>query len=182
MQELYRAPQKLYNEIGRYVNELEQSMRLLERLLIARNPEEIPILGLERRSDITLSGTLLHVDTFLQDSVWAKVKNAVLCSATLTVNNSFHYITKLLGLADFSTLSLESDFDYSTQALLFLPTDVGNFKDAWARAKIYEFMRDLIIAKGGRTLGLFTSFASIKESYLAINQPLKEAGIQLLSQ
>ncbi|MDQ1343838.1 MAG: polymerase subunit epsilon [Patescibacteria group bacterium] len=35
---------------------------------------------------------------------------------------------------------------------------------------------------GGRTLCLFTSFASIKEAYLQINPILKKEGIQLLSQ
>ncbi|HRI35809.1 MAG TPA: helicase C-terminal domain-containing protein [bacterium] len=40
----------------------------------------------------------------------------------------------------------------------------------------------MIRTVGGKTLALFTSFASIKEAYLATNPDLKSAGIRILAQ
>jgi Rad3-related DNA helicase len=50
-------------------------------------------------------------------------------SATLKVEDSFSYITSSLELSDFEEYGLESDFDYSKQALLYMPTDLGSIKN-----------------------------------------------------
>jgi Rad3-related DNA helicase len=53
----------------------------------------------------------------------------VLTSATLQISGSFAYIENILALKDFEFHLFESDFDYSTQATLFVPSDLGNIKN-----------------------------------------------------
>lgn len=89
---------------------------------------------------------------------------------------------KTLGLQDFTFHILDSDFDYHAQATVFLPDDLGDLKNEYDRRRINAFVARAITAMGGRTLCLFTSFASIKEAYLQINPLLKKEGIHLLSQ
>ena len=45
----------------------------------------------------------------------------VLTSATLSVEGSFDYALGRLGLPDAATLLVPSEFDYRTQAVLYLP-------------------------------------------------------------
>ncbi|MFP3472024.1 hypothetical protein R0J90_18415, partial [Micrococcus sp. SIMBA_144] len=70
-------------------------------------------------------GSLLSTDYF------GKKKSILLTSATLTVKNSFDYITKRLGLEEFGPLihQYHSPFDYSEQARLMIPTDLPMIKD-----------------------------------------------------
>ena len=76
---------------------------------------------------------------FLKKNLWDKLDNLVLTSATLEVKNSFDYIKNILNLKDdFEFLSLESDFDYSKQALLFIPNDLGSIK--YNNPKINDFL------------------------------------------
>lgn len=124
----------------------------------------------------------LDVSALLKDRLWSKLDTAVLTSATLAVGGDFSFIKRTLGLSDFAFSILDSDFDYANQATVFFPTDLGDVRNEFDRRRISDFIGDSILAKGGRTLCLFTSFAAIKETYLRVNPALKNAGIQLLSQ
>ena len=48
----------------------------------------------------------------------------VLTSATLQMDDDFAYINAVLSVQDFDNMILPSDFDYSQQALLFIPQDL----------------------------------------------------------
>ncbi len=47
---------------------------------------------------------------------------------------------------------------------------------------ISQFVRDIVLIFGGRTLMLFTAFTAIKEMALACAPAFKSKGIQLLTQ
>ncbi|MFP3441403.1 hypothetical protein R0K18_27110, partial [Pantoea sp. SIMBA_133] len=60
----------------------------------------------------------VEVGSLLSTDYFGKKKSILLTSATLTVKNSFDYITKRLGLEEFGPLihQYHSPFDYSEQA------------------------------------------------------------------
>ena len=85
-------------------------------------------------------------------------------------------------MQSFSKHMLASDFDYANQALLFIPSDIGDIKNTIDRERVHDFIGDILSIVRGRTLALFTSFMSIKEVFLQINPRLKKEGITLMTQ
>ena len=49
------------------------------------------------------------------------MRATVLTSATLTVDGTFSYVRTRLGIAQADELRLASEFDYASQAVLYLP-------------------------------------------------------------
>jgi Rad3-related DNA helicase len=60
----------------------------------------------------------------LQKHLWKQLESIVLTSATLQMQDNFGYINEVLQVQDFESMILPSDFDYSKQALLFIPQDL----------------------------------------------------------
>ncbi len=89
-------------------------------------------------------------------------------SATLCINNSFEYIEKVLYTNQFEYHILKTDFDYSKQCLLYIPTGFGDIRKNEQKHAIEVFLKDLLAIYKGRTLMLFTSFASIRDMALSL--------------
>ena len=142
----------------------------------------IKILGRNDRGEIYAQYTFLSIGNILRERLWLKTQSAILTSATLQVGESFGYIQKTLGCEQFKTLELASDFDYSKQALVFLPSDIGDIRNSETRKQANQFIFDLVKIVWGRTLCLFTSFAAMKETVVQIYSNMKEIGIDLLTQ
>jgi ATP-dependent DNA helicase DinG len=60
----------------------------------------------------------------LRTRLWDRIPTIILLSATLTIENSFEYIRTVLALDTFTTEVFETDFDYSKQALLYIPPEL----------------------------------------------------------
>lgn len=127
-----------------------------------------------------LHTTLLRPWDFLTESLWDKLDSVVLTSATLQMGNSFSYIQKMLHVADFETLSLESDFDYEKQALVFIPHDLGNIKENLPQVR--NFLESFFWIVQGRTLVLFTAFAAIRDIFSNLKIKMQKKNIHLLAQ
>jgi len=132
--------------------------------------------------EVSASITPLHVGKVLDEKLYHSLDACIATSATLSVHGDFSYIEKSLSMQAFSKHVLASDFDYAAQALLFIPSDIGDIKNSVDRDRIHDFIGDILSIVRGRTLGLFTSFASIKEVFLGINPRLKKEGITLMTQ
>ena len=87
---------------------------------------------------------------------------------------------KILETADFETFSLPSDFDYSKQALLFIPQDLGDIKNNVH--EIISFLDIFFRVVKGRTLVLFTAFFMIREVFAKLKIQLEQDNIHLLAQ
>ncbi|NIR34796.1 MAG: ATP-dependent DNA helicase, partial [Actinobacteria bacterium] len=107
----------------------------------------------------SLRSTPIAVDELLADNVWAK-RSAVLTSATLPATAASR-----LGLPpNAPTLDVGSPFDYETNALLYCPVDLPDPRaDGHRDARLAE-LESLIVAAGGRTLALFTSWAAMRDA------------------
>lgn len=135
-----------------------------------------------KNGEISVSITPLHVGKVLDNRLYNSLDACVATSATLSVHGDFSYIEKSLSMQSFSKHVLASDFDYASQALLFIPSDIGEIKNTIDRERIHDFIGDILSIVRGRTLGLFTSFMSIKEVFLQINPRLKKEGVTLMTQ
>lgn len=178
---LYGAPEALYVQMDRPIATLEGGLRVLQSICREEEKDFIKVITM-KNGEVDTSITPLHVGKVLDARLYHSLDACIATSATLSVHGDFSYIEKSLSMQSFSKHMLASDFDYSTQALLFLPSDIGDIKNTVDRERIHDFIGDIISIVRGRTLGLFTSFASIKEVFLQINPRLKKEGITLMTQ
>lgn len=85
-------------------------------------------------------------------------------SATLAVSGDFRLFAERLGLADAGTMTLESPFDYPSQALLYLPANLPEpAHPDWSQAMV-EHLVELVGASRGRALLLFTSHRALRHA------------------
>jgi predicted DnaQ family exonuclease/DinG family helicase len=178
---LYGAPEALYVQMDRPIAAIEGGLQVLQSICREQEKDFIKVITM-KDGEVSASITPLHVGKVLDDKLYHSLDACIATSATLSVRGDFSYIEKSLSLQSFSKHILASDFDYSSQALLFIPSDIGDIKSSIDRERVNDFIGDIISIVRGRTLGLFTSFLSIKEVFLSINPRLKKEGITLMTQ
>jgi ATP-dependent DNA helicase DinG len=141
----------------------------LDTLLAAADPRFVHFI--ERRGrGLALRAAPIDVAEIVRDSVLGGRRATVLTSATLTVEGTFTYIAGRLGLGDAATLRLPSEFDFTRQAVLFLPSGLPdprasefNRAAAWTIAEILDLTE-------GRTFALFTSYAAMREVHALLER------------
>jgi len=105
----------------------------------------------------------IDVSGIIQDAIIGNRFATVLTSATLTVEHSFDYVAGRLGLAAAETLRVPSEFDYRSQALLYLPTEMPDPRSADFNAAAAWTIGELLDRTRGRAFVLFTSYAALRE-------------------
>ncbi|MFL2433803.1 MAG: ATP-dependent DNA helicase [Vicinamibacterales bacterium] len=119
---------------------------------------------LERRGrGVFLRASPIDVSSILKERLFDRMQGTVLTSATLTVDGTFGYLKNRLGLTHADALRLPSEFDYTTQSVLYLPRtmpapNTRGFTDAVARE-----VRSLLHITSGRAFLLFTSYANLRD-------------------
>ena len=119
---------------------------------------------LERRGrGVFLRASPIDVSSILKERLFDRMQGTVLTSATLTVDGTFGYLKTRLGLNHADALRLPSEFDYTTQSVLYLPRtmpapNTRGFTDAVARE-----VRSLLHITSGRAFLLFTSYANLRD-------------------
>ena len=86
----------------------------------------------------------------------------LLASATLTSANSFSFIRQRLGIDDADELIADSNYDYLTQSLLYLPPKMPDPREAAFTDAAVEEIVKLLNASRGRAFVLCTSNAQMK--------------------
>ena len=88
----------------------------------------------------------------------------IFTSATLSVAGDFRHFIDRLGIADASTLRLESPFDFRRQAVLYVPEDLPTPDMPDYTRRLVDNMVPVIEAARGRTFFLFTSHRALREA------------------
>ena len=119
----------------------------------------------ERRGrGVSIHTTPLDISTLFSslceqlDAAW------VFTSATLSVNGGFDHFVRLLGLQDAETLNLDSPFDYENHALMWLPEDLPEPREASFVPQLLKQVRPVLEASKGRAFMLFTSHRALRQA------------------
>jgi ATP-dependent DNA helicase DinG len=156
-----KDPPPEVDAIGRRAEQLRLD---LEFLAAAEDPNFV--YWYERRGrGVFLHATPVDVSTLLADRLFERVDTAVLTSATLTSGGEFDYIRSRLGIVEAEELVVESHFDYTTQALLYLPQRMPDPRDRAFVARAAEEIVALVEASRGRAFVLFTSLQQMRDVY-----------------
>jgi ATP-dependent DNA helicase DinG len=118
-----------------------------------------------------LQATPIDVSSILTGNLFDQYPSVILTSATLTVapvnsgDTGFTHITRRLGLDSTRELVVPSHFDYSRQALLYLPQHMPDPRDLDFLPQAAEKMRRVLEITRGRAFCLFTSYAQMRALY-----------------
>jgi ATP-dependent DNA helicase DinG len=126
------------------------------------------------------------VSGIVRELLFEKMKTTVLTSATLTVDGHFGYIRERLGIGSAAELKLPSEFDFSTQAILYLPRRMPDPRSADFALAAGRQVVEILKRTKGRAFVLFTSYAALRAvqaiAELALDYPIFVQGTAPRSQ
>jgi ATP-dependent DNA helicase DinG len=124
------------------------------------------VYWIERRGRGTfLQATPIDVSQLLDEKLFERIDSVVLTSATLAVSGGFHFMKERLGLRNARALVVPSHFDYSKQALFYVPQDLPDPRNAAFTASAADEIVELLTHSRGRAFVLFTSYQQMRLVY-----------------
>lgn len=118
-----------------------------------------------RNKGVFIAATPIDVSRILREHLFEQFESVVLTSATLTVAGRFEYIRGRLGLDHARENALPPEFDYPSQALLYLPPAMPDIRDPAFSAKASDEIVRLLALTRGRAFCLFTSYSQMNDLY-----------------
>ncbi|MGL4560682.1 MAG: helicase C-terminal domain-containing protein [Brevinema sp.] len=126
------------------------------------------------------------VGDFLTKHIFRPKDFIILSSATLSINRSFTFFEKNIGL-DYAegdrinSISLPSPFDYKTQMKVFIVNE-NHLSFGQQEKEKLELVKQCVFTVGGGTLILFTSYKTMNYAYHILAKEFEEAGLFPLKQ
>ena len=119
---------------------------------------------LERRGrSLFLRASPVDVSTIIREVLLERMETTVLTSATLAVNGSFDYQRSRLGIRDAMEVCLPSEFDFASQTVLYLPSEMPEPREAGFTTAATNEIHRLLETTAGRAFVLFSSYANLRE-------------------
>jgi ATP-dependent DNA helicase DinG len=141
----------------------------LVRLLAPDDDRYVHFIEIRGRG-VALRAAPIEVADIIRDSVLAGRRATVLTSATLAVDGSFDYAARRLGADGARTLRVPSEFDFRTQAILFLPEEMPDPRTPEFNRAVAWIVSDLLDRTRGRAFVLFTSHAAMREVFAVVER------------
>lgn len=178
---LKMTPDDLYIELSWEIRNIEKFMDIIDKVLDKKWDEKyIRTINHNKYNGLSIDYTHLNIWEFLSKNLWNKLNTCILTSATLSIEENFDYINKVLSLEKFNFTSLDSDFDYSKQSLLYVVNDLWSIK--MGNDSLINFLREFISIVKGKTLVLLTAISIINKLYSNFLPLAKKLDINLLAQ
>ena len=132
---------------------------------------------------VSLNSAPLDISNTLAAELFQHKDSVILTSATLSTEGSFDYFKSRVGVgSDSEELLVGSPFDYQKAALLLIPEDMPPpNSDRYVDAMV-KVLTDLGTTMKGRTMALFTSYASLRAVAQRLRAPLMGEDVQVLAQ
>jgi ATP-dependent DNA helicase DinG len=144
--------------LQRRAGELHRDLRLLLR---GDDPDLVYFLETRGRA-IFLRAAPVDVSRLVRETLFDRFRSVILTSATLAVDNSFAYVKGRLGVREADELCVPGEFDYASQALLYLPRRMPPPKSPGFAGAVAIEAIDILRRTRGRAFVLFTSYAVLR--------------------
>jgi ATP-dependent DNA helicase DinG len=146
-------------DLGRRAADLKRDVQFLTR---ADDPGHVYYLDIRGRG-VFLRASPIDVSEIIREMLLDRMTATVLTSATLSVDGRFDYVRSRLGIRRAHEARLPSEFDYTQQAILYLPKKMPDprspqFIEAASR-EVVEILR----RTDGRAFVLFTSYHNLRQ-------------------
>ena len=133
----------------------------LQFLLEASNPSFVYFLETRNRG-VFLRAAPIDVSAIIREQLLDRMRATILTSATLTIAGSFEYAKRRLGADDANQIRVPSEFDFTEQAILYLPKHMPAPKSPEYGDAVAREVLDLLRRTEGRAFVLFTSYAMLR--------------------
>lgn len=173
----------VFGELRSLFEELQAQLTELDQIIFAPAGQSGLVQWLEvteHGETVNLAAAPLYVNTVIDEGLVQRRRSAIFTSATLRTATGFDFIRERLGLWEAKTSLVDSPFDYRTNTLLLLPTNLPAPNHPAYQVAAEQAIIDAALAAGGRTLALFTSHAQLRTTAEAIRARLDQAGITVL--
>jgi ATP-dependent DNA helicase DinG len=169
---LLAALKRLETELAALSSKPEEVMNLARRAaelrrelaFLLENNEKGYVYWFERRGKgIFLVATPIDVSEIMRERLFEQFDTIVLTSATLAVGGRFDYAKRRLGISVSQEKVLPQEFDYGSQALLYIPKNLPDVRDARFTERATAEIARIIELTRGRAFCLFTSHAQMRE-------------------
>ena len=172
--------------LARRAHELRDEIRLLLR---SSDSDYVYFVEFRGRG-VFLRAAPVDVSQIIRELLLDRMRTTILTSATLTVDGSFGYIRKRLGIVGAEEICLPSEFDFSAQALMYLPARMPDPRSSDFSAAAGREVVEILKRTRGRAFVLFTSYATMRDvlgiAEMALDYPILAQGAaprtQLLKQ
>jgi ATP-dependent DNA helicase DinG len=172
--------------LARRAGQIRDDLRFLVR---AGDPRFVYFVEF-RGKGIFLRASPIDVAAIIRELLIDPMRTTVLTSATLAVDGSFEYIRTRLGIDAADELRLASEFDYSTQAILYLPRRMPDPRSPEFNGAAGREVVEILRRTRGRAFCLFTSYVGMRAvqalAELSLEYPILVQGTaprsQLLTQ
>jgi ATP-dependent DNA helicase DinG len=135
-----------------------------ELVFLLEKNEKNNVYWYERRNKgVFVTATPIDVSAILREKLFAEFDTAVLTSATLAVGGRFDYVKQRLGIDSARERVLAHEFDFGTQAVLYIPRELPDVRDPGFVAAASEEIARMLEITRGRAFCLFTSYNQMKE-------------------
>ena len=146
------------NEAAEAIHRRVGELRSALRFLIRADDADFVYYVEPRSRGLVLRASPIDVSRIVGEALFDRFRAVILTSATLAVDGSFDYVRGRLGLRQAEELRVASEFDYTRQALVYLPRRMPqprapDFAEAVAREATA-----LLTRSRGRAFVLFTSY------------------------
>ncbi|MBF0275180.1 MAG: ATP-dependent DNA helicase [Nitrospinae bacterium] len=121
---------------------------------------------------VSLHASPIDISSSMKEDVFPLAKSMVFTSATLSSGKQdFNFLKGSLGFADDDTfVQLDTPFDYKKSVLYHFPQSLPEPSSSDFINAISEEIHDTILAAGGRTMVLFTSYKALNGVYKNIRE------------
>lgn len=174
LQDARVALKKQHDRNGEWETLARRAAEITDELEVFRSGElKNYVSWIERRGrGVFLEACPIDVSGMLKERLFAKVPSCVLTSATLTVGERFGYIRGRIGLEEGNELTLSTEFNVRSQALLYVPKTMPDYRSPDYMAKAVEEIKTILRASHGRAFVLFTSYKQMEEAFALISRDL----------
>jgi ATP-dependent DNA helicase DinG len=174
LDELVGAVKALESQIATLPNRAEELVAIGRRGaelrgeigFLLESQEKNYVYWFERRGKgVFLAATPIDVSGMLRERLFGTLDTVVLTSATLAVGGRFDFLKQRLGLENAQERVLPPEFDFRTQALLYVPARLPDVRDANFTEKAAEEIARLLECTEGRAFCLFTSYSQMNQMF-----------------
>jgi ATP-dependent DNA helicase DinG len=144
--------------LQRRAGELHRDLR---QLLRGDDPDLVYYLETRGRG-VFLRASPVDVSRLVREALFDRFRTVVLTSATLAVDGSFAYVKGRLGLREADEILVPGEFDYASQALMYLPRRMPTPKSPSFAAAVSRETVEILQRTRGRAFVLFTSYAVLR--------------------
>jgi len=152
-----KIPDEVKIELENRLTEILESVRFIQSM----NDNDCVFWGEHSQSGVVLHANPIDISDDFPELAGSHLRPVILTSATLTVGSSFDYICARLGMIDAKTCIYPSPFNYSEQAVLYLPDHLPIPGDDRFYDEVAEEVSKLIHLSEGRAFVLCTSYKGL---------------------